>query len=134
MPTVLGGLSLRCAHGDGPFEHGVDVIDVPIDNDPGPAIAALGSRNVFAVDDAKLMLVITDPELDVPRPFEVRLHTKELRVPPRRCHMIGREEANRAHPAKRGCHSHRPWPPALLAAHSARYRPICLFLDIMFRF
>src|SRR5262245_11515417 len=97
-PRSWGRLWVRCAHGDRPREHAVDV---PIDNDLGPAIAALGSRNVFALDDAKLMLVITDSELDVPRPFKVRLHTKELRVPPPRRHVIGREEADRAHPAKR---------------------------------
>jgi hypothetical protein len=36
LATVLGRLELGCAHGDGLGEHGVDVVDVPVDDDPGP--------------------------------------------------------------------------------------------------
>jgi hypothetical protein len=35
LATVLGRLELGCAHADGLGEHGVDVVDVPVD-DPGP--------------------------------------------------------------------------------------------------
>src|SRR5262245_32528965 len=79
--AVLGRLQLRGAHADGVGEHGVDVIDVPIDDNPGPAFVALRAGDVLAVDDAELALVVADPELDVARSLEVRLHAEELRVP-----------------------------------------------------
>jgi hypothetical protein len=58
MATVLGRLQLRGAHADGLGEHGVDVIDVPVDDDPGPATVALGARDGLAVDDAELAYLL----------------------------------------------------------------------------
>ena len=70
MATVLGRLELGGAYADGLGEHGVDVLDMPVGDDPGPATMALGAGDVLAVDDPELGLVVADPELDIARAFE----------------------------------------------------------------
>jgi hypothetical protein len=72
---------------------------VPIDDNPGPAIATFCTWNVFTVNNAKLVLVIAEPELNVAWSFKIRLHTKKLRIPFPRRHVIGRKEANRTQSA-----------------------------------
>jgi hypothetical protein len=62
---------------------------------------ALGAGDVLAVDDAELALVVADPELDVARSLEVRLHAEELGVPRPGRRVIGGEEVDRAQPAQR---------------------------------
>ena len=52
LATVLGPLELSSTHGNGLLKHGFDVIDVPIDDFPGPAIVTLHTRNVLIVDNA----------------------------------------------------------------------------------
>lgn len=84
---------------NGSAQIGVDVIDVPADDNPSPAIVAFHTRNTVTVDDdAELMLAIADPKLDIARPF-VGLHTRKLCVQFPRLNVVGREEADRAQSA-----------------------------------
>jgi hypothetical protein len=59
------------------------------------------ARDVRPVEIPERFLAISDPELDVAGPLEVRLHPEELRVPLRRRHVVRREQVDRAHPVER---------------------------------
>ena len=52
IATVLRRLQSCSTHGNGLLKLGVDVIDVPIDDDPGPAIVTLHPWNVLTVNNA----------------------------------------------------------------------------------
>src|SRR2546426_10665113 len=75
----------RGAHGHQPLEAGPDIVDVPVDyRAPGLVRPAVCSEP--AVDDAELVLVGADAELDIrghplDRADEVRLDAEEVRVP-----------------------------------------------------
>jgi hypothetical protein len=75
----------RGAHGDQPLDAGADVVHVPVDH-RAPGLVRPTAGREPAVDDAELVLVVPDAELDVngrllDRAHEVRLDSEELGVP-----------------------------------------------------
>src|SRR5262245_53246330 len=89
-PRALLGdrLELLGAQRHQPVERGRHVIDMPVDDHPAWSGRQLG-RGEPPLDDAELVLVVADPELDVTRPApgglagEVRLDTQQLGIPAR---------------------------------------------------
>ena len=68
---------------------------------PGPAILAFSVWNILAVNNAKLVLVVAEAELNVTRSFKIRLLIKKLRIPFPRRRMIGSKEADGAQSVQR---------------------------------
>jgi hypothetical protein len=90
--AVSRAIVLLRPHGEQALERGLQIIDVPIDEAPGPAVVTLPIGNVLTVDDAQLVLVVAEPELNVSRPLEIRLDAEELRIPFSRRLMVGRKD------------------------------------------
>src|SRR6266516_2303298 len=96
VASLNDSLEDRGAQLDQALQFALQVVDVPVDDRAGGAVAYL-VRRVLGVDDPQFALEVAEPELDVRRLLEarydvVRLDPQQLRVPlPRRLHVRGVE-------------------------------------------
>src|SRR5258706_3437636 len=88
MTPVLRCLKLRGSHCDSTFQHGMHVINVPVDDDTGSPGCTVRARHIVAINHTQFMLVITEPKLAVAWSFKIRLDTQEVGVPRPRSRMI----------------------------------------------
>src|SRR5215467_10319841 len=65
MPPILRCFKLLRAHRDGSFQHGVYIVDVPVDDDTSSTGCAVRAWRILGVNQTQFLLVVAEPKLAV---------------------------------------------------------------------